>query len=159
MKTDKTIITILSIVLFLTACQGKTEALPTSAVTTVPTPSIGAYFPQIINGDGAHSTIDVTRSGTLTLEDGCLRLKGNNGASFLILWDLRFSTRTDAGVVSVIDNATGETLASVGDYVELYSASTVNLYSVDFEFRFPIPDECSGPHMTVGTSITKTDPP
>lgn len=129
------------------------------SITRDPLPSLGAHFPQIINGYGALSTIDMTSSGTLILENGCLRLKVNSGASFLLLWDLRFSTRTDAGVISVIDNATGETLATVGDYVELYSASSVSLDSVDFEFRFPIPEECSRPHMTVGTSITKIDPP
>lgn len=150
--------------IILTSCQD-VEALPTaSVVTTAPTPSLGAHFPQIISEYGARSFIDMMDGGMLILENGCLRLKvdpprGGGNDSFLLLWDLRFSTRTNTEVVDVIDSATGEILATVGDYVEFYGANSVSLDGGDFEFRFPIPEECPGPYMVVGDTITKIDPP
>ena len=150
--------------IILTACQKTTEIPPTSAVTAVFTPSLGAYFPQIISEYGARSSLDIMpEPGLLVLENGCLRLKISNpnsfGDNFLILWDLRFSTRTDTGVVQVIDNTTGETLATMGDYVELDGGHPVNMQSSEFEFLSPIPNECNGPYMIVGEAIRKITPP
>lgn len=142
------------------ACQTTQETPTASAVTTAPTPSLGAYFPQIISQYGANSFYDTLMKGQLILENGCLRLKSDpNRATLLILWDLRFSTRTDEGIVSVIDASTGETFASVGDYVDVGGSAIVDILIRKFEFVSPIPDECEGPHMVVGEFIKKIDPP
>jgi len=117
-------------------------------------PSLGDHFPQLKNPPGV--SYDIGRAGDLVLENGCLRLKGMEGleGSFLLIWDARFSTRTEQGLVQVIDSLTGEVLASVGDYVMVG-------YGGDSPGRTwkPIPEECPGPYMVVGNTIKKIDRP
>jgi len=80
------------------------------------------------------------------------------GNSFLIIWDLRFSTRMEQGVVQVIDSRTGEVLSSVGDYVAIGDGGDLTNPSWMWLKR-PIPDECLGPYWVVGESIKKIDRP
>ena len=83
-------------------------------------PSLGDHFPQLINPPNVYVDLPAT-GGDLVLDHGCLRVSGVTGMldgdSFLLIWDARFTTRTEQGVVHVIDSLTGEVLASPGDYV------------------------------------------
>ena len=100
--------------------------------------------------------------GELTLENGCLRVSKTNtinGDGFLLIWDTRFSTRTEQGVVQVIDGSTGEVLASTGDYVEVSGGFVVSSIEVEKALKESIPNECPGPYWVVGESIKKIDRP
>jgi len=120
-------------------------------------PSLGDHFPQLLNLPNVF--VDLPASGgDLVLDHGCLRVNGVKGMfegdSYLLIWDARFSTRTEQGLVQVIDSLKGEALASVGDYVMIGYGGD----SPDQTWK-PIPEECPGPYMVVGESITKIDKP
>jgi hypothetical protein len=120
-------------------------------------PSLGAHFPQTINVPNAYVDLPLLQ-GKLILEHGCIRLHAVNDFlqenDFLLIWDPRFSTRTEAGTVQVIDSDTGEVLARVGDYVEMGdNGDTVNA------LKKPIPEECTGPYKAIGDFIKKIDYP
>jgi hypothetical protein len=120
-------------------------------------PSLGDHFPQTINVPNAYVDLPLLQ-GKLVMENGCIRLHALNGNweenNFLLIWDPRFSTRTEGGVVQVIDSGTGKVLVSVGDYVEMGdNGEIVN------SLKEPIPEECSGPYRAVGEFIRKIDYP
>jgi hypothetical protein len=126
-------------------------------------PSLGDHFPQTINVPNGYLDLPLLQ-GKLVLENGCIRLHAVNyweDNSFLIIWDPRFSTRTADSVVQVIDSGTGKVLVSVGNYVEMgnngvemgNNGEIVNL------LKEPIPEECTGPYISVGEFIKKIDYP
>ena len=118
-------------------------------------PSLGDHFPQTINVPNAYYDLPEIR-GELVLENGCLRVKDISlGDNFLLIWDPRFSARTEQGVVQVIDGASGETLVKVGDYIELGNNGSDNISLT----KEPIPEECKGPYLVVGEFIRRTDKP
>ncbi|MBI5962692.1 MAG: hypothetical protein HY863_04395 [Chloroflexi bacterium] len=121
-------------------------------------PSLGGHFPQLKNPPNVYVDLPAIK-GELVLDHGCLRVNGvenmfAEGGSLLLIWDARFSTRTEQGIVQVIDSLTGNVLASIGDYVMVG-------YAGDFTGRTvnPIPEECSEPYFVVGESIKKIDRP
>lgn len=120
-------------------------------------PSLGDHFPQTINVPNAYVDLPLLQ-GKLALENGCIRLHAINDPleenNFLLIWDPRFSTRTQDGTVQVIDSGTGEVLVSVGDYIEMGdNGGIVN------PLKAPIPAECNGPYVAVGEFIKKIDYP
>jgi hypothetical protein len=120
-------------------------------------PSLGDHFPQTINPPNAYLDLPLLE-GKLVLENGCLRVNPVKdfliGDSFLLIWHPKFSTRTENGIVQIIDSSTGEVLASVGDYIEMGdNGDTVNT------LKEPIPEECTGPYRVVGEFIKKIDYP
>lgn len=168
------------IFIFLLACTNQSKPntqLP--VITPSYLPSLGVYFPQKINTPFAY--YDLAYKGELVLENGCLRLNmieesSSEKESFLLIWDSRFSTRTEQGTVHVIDSNTGEILVSVGDFIEVgYNGDASNSTnpdprkpqpedsnfenSTDMGLREPIPDECIGPYFIVGHPIRKIDSP
>ncbi|MBI5839477.1 MAG: hypothetical protein HZB19_05190 [Chloroflexi bacterium] len=78
--------------------------------------------------------------------------------SFLLIWDSTFSSRTEQGVVHVIDSSTGEVLARVGDYVEV-GGGVASIAEVEWALKEPIPKECLGPYWLVGEYIKQIDRP
>jgi hypothetical protein len=74
------------------------------------------------------------------------------GDNFLLIWDSRFSTITEQGIVHVVDSSTGNILASVGDYVAIANGGTTISPT-----KKTIPDECSEPSWVVGEFIKKID--
>ena len=130
-------------------------SIPTDTATSLPPPD--AHFPQMEILTGG---VDYLVRGELSLENGCLRVSNTNtstGDSFLLIWDENFATRTEQGVVQVIDVQTGEALASVGDYVEIGGGEA----PADIEkfLKQPIPIECPEPNWIVHGTIRKIDPP
>lgn len=130
-------------------------------VSTIPTlskiePSLGDHFPQLTNPVGGLDT--PAFEGVLALQSGCLRLSEVKdlfpGDNFLLIWDERFSTRTEQGVVQVIDSSTGEIFASVGDHVAIGNGGNI-LHPT----KKPIPAEYPGPYLVVGESIKKIERP
>lgn len=120
-------------------------------------PSLGNHFPQTINPPNAYLGLPLLE-GKLVLENGCLRVNAVNDSleedSFLLIWDPRFSTRTENGIVQVIDSTTGEVLAGVGDSIVMGdNGNTVN------PLKESIPDECTEPYKAVGEFIRKIDRP
>ena len=151
----------LTLVIFLItiscANQEATNA-PSPSVTdeAVNTPSLGAHFPQKINTPNTY--MEMLIKGELVLDNGCLRVSDVDGVSIMLIWDSRFSTRTEQGVVQVIDNSTGEVLASVGDFVAVGGGSA-GTNPTELDLKESIPDECPGPYYLVGESIKKIDRP
>ena len=141
----------------LTACVGQAASVPTS--TPVNTLSLGTHFPQIINTPSAY--LEALIKGELVLENGCLRVSdvdgAVNGATILLIWDPRFATSTKQGAVQVIDNRTGNVLASVGDYVAVGGGFDGN--PTWMGLANPLPEDCPGPYYIVGESIEKIDRP
>lgn len=141
----------------ITACTNQVTSAPASISTSTDTPSLGDHFPQLINIANAYVDLPLME-GQLVLDNGCLRVNGVKnmrlGDSFLIIWDSRFSTRTEQGVVQVIDSSTEEMLVSVGDYVSFGGG-----VPTEMDLREPIPDECPGPYYLVGNTIKKIDRP
>lgn len=122
-------------------------------------PSLGAYFPQTNN---ILDNTDALVRGKLTLDNGCLRVSETNtinGDSYLLIWDSRFSTRTEQRIVQVIDSSTGELLASVGDYIEVGGGVVVDVREMEMALKELLPQECSEPYWLVGDSIKKIDRP
>ena len=120
-------------------------------------PSLGDHFPQLLSTPNVFVDLPPVQ-GELVLENGCLRLSGVNnrstGSSYLLIWDARFSTRTEQGVVRVIDSITNEVLASVGDHVMVGDGGDI----IGRTWK-PIPEECPGPYLVVGESVWKIDRP
>lgn len=121
------------------------------------TPSLGDHFPQLTEPLNAYPALPPLE-GKLTLENGCLRVSGVNdipaGDSFLIIWDPRFSTITEQGIVRVIDSLTGNVLVSAGDHVEVGYGGNVMRRTWK-----PIPSECQKPYFVIGESIKRIDRP
>ena len=120
-------------------------------------PSLGDHFPQLATPPSVYLDTPLIE-GELVLENGCLRVSGVKnllrGNSLLLVWDSRFSTQTEKGVVQVVDSSTGEVLVSVGDYVAIGDGGD-NIKPTNK----PIPDECPGPYWIVGEFIKKIDKP
>jgi len=120
-------------------------------------PSLGDHFPQqnITQGD----TLETTLKGDLTLENGCLRINNTEIGSFLLVWDLRFSTRREQENLQVIDSRTGKVVISAGDFTEIGGRVIEDPMRV--QLRESIPEECLGPYFRVGfgESIKKIDKP
>lgn len=145
------ILTFIIVCVIINACANQATSIPINALTSVS--SLGAHFPQLINTPNAYPDLPLME-GELALENGCLRVSGIKnmlaGDSFLIIWDSRFSTITEQGVVKVIDVNTGEVLASVGDYVQIGGGPPTEM-----QLKKRIPDECPEPYWLVGESIKK----
>lgn len=116
-------------------------------------PPMGAHFPQTVKYQRIY--LDALVEGELVLENGCLRVKTISDGSFLLIWDPRFSTRTEQGIVQVIDRNTGDVQASVGDYVQAGGGS----FPRGTWLKQPIPKECPGSYWIIGESIKKIDKP
>ena len=121
----------------------------------VTAPPLGAHFPQRIKLPNSY--LDAGIKGKLILDHGCLRVGAENGYSDLLIWDSRFTTRMEQGVVQVIDRATGEVLASVGDFVEGGGGLSTDILWLSLKQR--IPKECPGPYWAVGDPLKKVDKP
>jgi hypothetical protein len=124
-------------------------------------PPLGAHFPQEIKPPSVYiDTLWI--EGKLVLDNGCLRVsRAKNllaGDNFLLIWDPRFSTRTEQGIVQVIDSGTGEVLASVGDFVTIGDGGDLT-NPTWLWLKQPIPNECPGPYWVIGESIKKIDRP
>jgi len=130
------------------------EAIPEWGSEPEEPPSLGDHFPRQKHSIGS---MEALMEGELVLENGCLRVKVSNvyasddEPSVLIIWDLRFSTRTEERVVQLIDTLTGNVLASVGDFVSMgggFISPPTYLGLVD-----PVPEECPGPYWLVGEFV------
>ncbi len=121
-------------------------------------PPLGSHFPQKINPPSVY--VDIMIEGNLTIENGCLRVRQKNtdGNGFLLIWDPRFSTRTEQGVVQVIDSSTDEVLAKVGDLVVIGDGGDL-AKPTWLSLKMSIPNECTGPYWVVGEYIKKIDEP
>ena len=93
-----------------TTCAGQAASTPTDP------PSPVSHFPQQINTPNAY--MDALIKGQLVLVNGCLRVNDTDGNSILLIWRPGFSTRTEEGIVQVVD-PTGIVVAEVGDFVEV----------------------------------------
>lgn len=125
-------------------------------------PSLGDHFPQLINMPNAYYDLPPIE-GKVVLENGCLRISAIKetwaGAdNFLIIWDARFSTRREQGVVQITNSLTNEVLASVGDYA-VVAGNKIDKETMPSELKEPIPDECSGPYWLIGEFIKKVERP
>jgi hypothetical protein len=155
----KYFLTLAMIFLSIDACTSQPTpsltSIPTDTATSLPPPD--AHFPQMEILTGG---IEMLIRGELALENGCLRVSNTNtstGDSFLLIWDEKFATRTEQGVVQVIDVQTGEVLASVGDYVEIGGGEAPA--DIEKYLKQPIPIECPEPNWIVHGTIRKIDPP
>lgn len=128
------------------------KAIPEWGPEPAVPPSLGDHFPQMKHTVGG---MEALLEGELVLENGCLRVRSAHGSvdepSILIIWDLRFSTRTEQGIIQVIDSQTGNVLASVGDFVqmgggEVPTPTYLGLVS-------PLPEDCPGPYWLVGEFV------
>jgi len=140
------------IFLWVTACAEQTIRTATSTATSHS--SLVASFPQIVNTPSIF--LEARFTGELVLNNGCLRVKNIRGNSVLLIWRPGFSTRTEQGVVQVLDS-TGEVAASVGDFVEVGGGYEENptLYGL----AEPLPENCPGSYWIVGEWIKKIDKP
>ncbi|MBI5841031.1 MAG: hypothetical protein HZB19_13115 [Chloroflexi bacterium] len=147
--------TLIILCIMITACANQVTSAPVSTSTSAP--SLGAHFPQKINTPIAYLDTPLIE-GELVLDNGCLRVSGVKnllaGDNFLLIWDTRFSTTTEQGVVQVVDSNTGEVLVSVGDYVAIGDGGDTT-----YPTKKPIPDECPGPYWVVGELIKKIERP
>lgn len=128
------------------------KAMPEWGSESEEPPSLGDHFPQMKHTVGG---MEALLEGELVLENGCLRVRSAHGSadepSSLIIWDLRFSTRTEDGVVQLIDSQTGNVLASVSDFVRLgggYISTPTYLGLVA-----PVPEDCPGPYWLVSEFV------
>lgn len=143
--------------LIVSACTNHSVITPTNTATIAP--SLGDHFPQLATSQQAY--LEALIKGELVLENGCLRISGVDGAldksSLLLIWDSRFSTRTEQGVVQVIDSRTGKVLASVGDFVAVGGGFVDDPASRGL--KEPLPNDCPGSYYLVGEAIKKIDKP
>ncbi len=132
----------------ITACANQVSSTPASISTPTNAPSLGDHFPQLVPPLNVYLDTPLIE-GDLVLENGCLRVNGVQnlltGNNLLLVWDSRFSTQSEKGVVQVVDSRTGEVLVSVDDYVAIGDGGD-NIKPTNK----PIPDECPGPYWIVG---------
>lgn len=140
------------IILLITACTSQATSTASSSSTS-PTSS-GSSFPQRINTPSLY--MDALLTGELVVINGCLRVKDNYGNSILLIWRPGFSTRTEQGIIQVLDG-TGQAVASVGDYVEVGGGFDDD--PTWMGLREPLPKDCPGPYWVVGESIKKIERP
>lgn len=155
-------ISLILIVFLTTASCANTDTTntpsPSATDEIISTPSLGNHFPQTTQ----LGSMEMFVSGELILDNGCLRVSESNPSSeysYLLIWHSKFSTRTEQGIVHVIDASTGEVLASVGDYVEIDGGVIVHTTDFEWALKEPIPNKCSEPYWVVGESVKKIDGP
>jgi hypothetical protein len=135
-------------------CTGPYMAVGESIKKIDSPPSHGSSLPQLINTPGGY--LDALISGELVVTHGCLRVDDKYGNNMLLVWPPGFSTRTEKGIIHVLDS-TDKIVASVGDWIEVGGGEVpmpTYLGLVD-----PLPENCPGPYWLVGESIKKTDKP
>ncbi|MBI5839478.1 MAG: hypothetical protein HZB19_05195 [Chloroflexi bacterium] len=138
--------------IMITACANQVTSAP--ATTPTSRSSLVTSFPQIINTPPAY--LEARFTGELVLNNGCLRVKDSDGFSVLLIWRPGFSTRTEQGVVQIVDS-TGQVTASVGDFVEVGGGFDSNPTS--YGLAEPLPKDCPGSYWLVGEWIRKIDRP
>jgi len=133
-----------------------------NTVKKIDKPSLGAYFPQLVNHQSTPESTVIT--GKLILDNGCLRLSdvagAENGNSFLLVWNRGYSTLTKQGVVQVINTETGNVLARVGDLAKISGGFIDD--PAKWGLIEALPSECVGPYFLVGlgsATINKIDKP
>ncbi|GAB4581616.1 MAG: hypothetical protein Fur0022_43650 [Anaerolineales bacterium] len=128
--------------LILSACGNN------SGATLSPTP----YFPQLKEEPNGYAT--ALLMGELMLVDGCLRLDGNDGNSYLLIWPYDYSIGEENGVIQIFDGA-AQAVAQVGDILKTGGGESSLEHAQSLVASFP--ESCPGPYWLVGQGVEKID--
>lgn len=86
--------------------------------TVVPLPGSTLYFQRSRTPRGAPETELALLIGELVLDGDCLRIGGDNGEGYFVVWPPGFTPHIEDGVVHV-RNGGGQIIARVGDRLRL----------------------------------------
>jgi hypothetical protein len=135
----------LILILLLAACSLAAESDPPFDITPVP----DLFMPQLKLRDVAF--MEALLIGELVVEDGCLRVRGDN-ENYLVIWQADYFLTNNKGTVKILDE-TGAAAARVGKMVYLGGGEQSAVDNA--ELRQPIPEQCSGSYWRMGEFLPK----
>ena len=93
--------------------------------------------------------------GELIVSDGCLRVKADNGTSYLLVWpDEQHIVSVEGDTVRIVDRVEGKTVVwHIGEIVRLGGGGGESIEHLDERLRpeLPLPANCPGPYWIVGS--------
>lgn len=93
--------------------------------------------------------------GELVMTDGCLRVKADNGTSYLLVWPPEQHTVSVEGdTIRIVDRVEGKTVMwHIGEIVRLGGGGGESIEHLDERLRpeLPLPANCPGPYWVVGS--------
>jgi hypothetical protein len=108
------------------------------------TPVPEVLMPQLKQRDVAF--MEALIIGELVVENGCLRIRGEN-ENYLVIWQADYFLTDNSGILEILDE-TGIVVARVGEMV--YMGGGVQRAVDDAELRQPVPEPCGGPYWRMG---------
>ena len=126
-----------------------TMSFATAACNTAPTPTP--------NPTAEIVTIRMTAVliGELIVTDDCLRVKADNGTSYLLVWpDEQHIVSVEGDTVRIVDRVEGKTVVwHIGEIVRLGGGGGESIEHLDERLRpeLPLPANCPGPYWIVGS--------
>jgi hypothetical protein len=120
-------------------------AEPPFPVTPVP----DVAMPQLRVPSGATPAALLT--GTLVVEDGCLRVREDEGdSSYLVIWQPDYYLTDSDGVLEILDRG-GFVVARVGEPIRLGGGATsAGAAVINPQLQTSIPSSCGGPYWFMG---------
>jgi hypothetical protein len=88
--------------------------------------------------------------GTLTLEDGCLRLQHGTNEGYAAIWPFGFGFRTEGGEVTILDGD-GESVTRVGERVLVGGGELPGVTAEDIAPYVEQPVRCAGTYWVVAS--------
>jgi len=129
-----------------------TMLLAMTACNTAPTPTP--------NPTAEIVTIRMTAVliGELIVSDGCLRVKADNGTSYLLVWpDEQHIVSVEGDTIRIVDRVEGKTVVwHIGEIVRLGGGGGESIEHLDERLRpeLPLPANCPGPYWIVGSVVS-----
>lgn len=137
--------------LFVTAC-ARTSSDTVGDRTTQNT---RVSFVKAESAEDGRAVMEALARGKLVLVDGCIRIQDEgDGSDDLIVWPAEFDLHLEGDEVRIL-NGTGQTVARVGDRVEMGGGQVPD--SEEQRRKLNIPEECQGPLWIVGEGIERID--
>jgi flagellar basal body rod protein FlgC len=108
------------------------------------TPVPDVFMPQLKRRDVGF--MEALLIGELVVDEGCLRVRGEN-ENHLVIWQADYFLTDNNGVLEILDE-TGEVVARVGEPIYLGGGEQRTVDNA--ELRRPIPEACGGPYWRMG---------
>ncbi len=102
-------------------------------------------FPQLTAATKERAFPNALVEGTLTLTDGCLRIKEGDKFNYLIIWPPQTRLDLSSNSIRVFDEKSRVT-ARVGQTVRLGGGQIQTSAPILKELRYPLPNKCPGPY-------------
>ena len=116
------------------------------------TPAPAIHFPQLKTRSAEFMA--ALLEGTLVVQEGCLRVAGNDGGStHLVIWQTDYFLNDNEGIIEIWDR-NGETVARVGEEIRMGGGEVALTDELKQQLREVLPERCAGPYWLMGELVS-----